>query len=144
MRFRSWLLVMVQFICLGIFLFTGPFIVHNRFAFITEIFSFFLGMWAIVAMRTSKLSIFPDVRDGAALISKGPYRFIRHPMYLAVILFTISLLINYFTYLRLMVFILLLADLLLKIEFEEKKLNHAFGEYDQYKKQSVKLIPFIY
>jgi protein-S-isoprenylcysteine O-methyltransferase Ste14 len=143
-RLKSGFLVSFQFICLGIFLLTGPFIAHNRFAFILELFSILLGLWAIGIMSNSKLSIFPDVRKGAQMITSGPYKIIRHPMYLAVILFGLSLLIDEFNVLRLVSFLVLLSDLIYKIEFEEKKLANAFQDYKLYRGESRKLIPFLY
>ena len=106
--------------------------------------SAFLGTWAIWVMRKSKLNVFPDVLQGAGLIVIGPYRYIRHPMYLAVIGCGAALLIDYFTYFRLMVFIVLIIDLILKIEYEEKLLKAAFDQYVDYRQVTKKLIPFIY
>jgi protein-S-isoprenylcysteine O-methyltransferase Ste14 len=144
MRLKSLLLVSVQFICLGIFLFTGPFFAQKTDAIIPEVFSVLLGLWAIGVMSNSKLSIFPDVRTGAVIITSGPYHFIRHPMYLAVILFSASLLIEQFNMLRLVTFVVLVADLIYKIEYEERKLIVMFNEYDRYRQKSRKLIPFLY
>jgi protein-S-isoprenylcysteine O-methyltransferase Ste14 len=143
-RLISVCLVSVQFICLGIYLATGPFIAHTLLTVIFELFSIFIGLWAIHAMSNSRLNIFPDIRPGAVIITTGPYKYVRHPMYLAVILFTASLLADHFTCFRLIIFIVLLTDLLFKIEYEEKKLNEAFSDYRQYRKHSGKLIPFIY
>jgi len=95
-------------------------------------------------MRSGKLSVFPDVIQDASLISKGPYKLIRHPMYLAVLLFAGSLILSFFSWFRVAVFILLLADLLYKIHYEESMLTIAFRDYEKYRSGTKKLIPFIY
>jgi protein-S-isoprenylcysteine O-methyltransferase Ste14 len=141
---NSYILVIVQFGCLLGLLYTGPFITHKPLENCIEIFSLLLVIWALVAMSRSKVSVFPDLKQGAVLIAKGPYKFIRHPMYLAVILFSLSVVIDKPSSLRILIVILLIINLLIKIEFEEKILMKEFKEYGSYIKETRKLLPFIY
>lgn len=43
-----------------------------------------VGVWAVSANRPGNFNIRPSPRTGASLIQQGPYRWIRHPMYTAV------------------------------------------------------------
>ncbi len=43
-----------------------------------------LGVWALCANRPGNFHIRPSPRAGARLVQQGPYRWIRHPMYTAV------------------------------------------------------------
>jgi protein-S-isoprenylcysteine O-methyltransferase Ste14 len=142
--FISVLLVGIQFACLFFLLATGPVFDVKNYAFLLEIFSVFLALWAIFVMQASRLNVFPDVRQGANLIQKGPYRLIRHPMYLAVIMFALSLLFTHFTVIRLLVVLVLIIDLIVKIEYEEKLLSAELDGYKEYKQNSYKLIPLLY
>src|SRR3989338_2224568 len=78
-----------------------------------------------------------DAENISALITKGPYKFIRHPYYLSVMLELcgIALFINSF---RTIIFIFLIQEPLLwqRIVTEESELIRKFGEqYLLYKKQ---------
>jgi protein-S-isoprenylcysteine O-methyltransferase Ste14 len=142
--FISTLLVGVQFACLFFLIATGPVFDFTNYAFLLESFSILLALWAFFVMKASRLNVFPDVLSGAILIRKGPYRIIRHPMYLAVILFALSILFMFFSGIRLTTFLLLILDLLVKIEYEEKLLEAELDGYKEYKLNSYKLIPLLY
>jgi len=44
-----------------------------------------LGLWAVACNRPGNFNIHPAPRDGGRLVQQGPYRWIRHPMYTAVL-----------------------------------------------------------
>lgn len=78
------------------------------------------------------------------LITKGPYRYVRHPLYLGVVLFILGLfLILDYSFLLISAILLLLWFNFVVTSFEEKELKAIFGEqYDQYSKETPKIIPF--
>lgn len=49
-----------------------------------------LGMWSLAANRPGNFNIHPAPREGGRLVTVGPYRWIRHPMYSAVLLFGLA------------------------------------------------------
>lgn len=108
------------------------------------LFAFLLGIYSIFSMGFKNLSIFPKVKVNAKFIIKGPYKIIRHPMYTALIFFSIAtILTNPSPDIILAVFLLVFI-LLLKLNVEERGLEKAFPEYINYKKDTYRLIPFIY
>jgi protein-S-isoprenylcysteine O-methyltransferase Ste14 len=141
---KSYALVIIQFGCIAGLLLTGPIFARKPLCMFLEIFGIVLVFWAVIAMRTSKISVFPNLKEGAVFIGKGPYRIIRHPMYLAVVLLAISLVMEKFSLLRVAMLVLLVLNLLIKIEFEESMLEKEFKEYGRYSKRTRKLLPFIY
>jgi len=44
-----------------------------------------LGLWALSANRPGNFNVQPAPRAGGRLVQQGPYRWIRHPMYTAVL-----------------------------------------------------------
>jgi protein-S-isoprenylcysteine O-methyltransferase Ste14 len=103
-----------------------------------------IGILALKYMKESRFNVFPDPLEGAKLVTKGIYKQIRHPMYLAVLLSTFGLLLSDLTLLRIAMYLCLLIDILIKMEYEEKRLREAFSEYQDYVSRSKKLIPYIY
>ncbi len=141
---RSFLFVLIQFACIVLLFYTGPIVPYHTFSIVLALIAILLGLWAIAVMWMSKLSIFPDVRPGAFLVRFGPYRFLRHPMYLSVILLCSMLVLEKFSVFRGVVVLVLIIDLVLKIEYEEKLLMHNFPDYKKYKQNTWKLIPILY
>jgi len=78
-------------------------------------------------------------------LTTGPYKWIRNPMYVAVILFYLPIVIKHFKWINSLVFMALLITLLLKIKSEEEFLLERFGkDYFEYKKKTKRFIPFIF
>ena len=143
-RIKSILLVTLQFVFIFLLL-TGSHL--NELWLVPAIFillSVLLVLWAIATMQKSKVRILPEPSAGATLITNGPYRFIRHPMYTSVLLGTAGLLINHFNWMRLGVFIALAAVLIIKLTWEEKMLLQKFEAYKNYIAVTSRLFPLIY
>lgn len=140
---QSYVFVGVQFICLGWMFATGPWVAKTPELFLIEMLGGVLGMWALWTMKPRHLSALPEIKPQSPLQTGGPYRWIRHPMYTAVLLFTLALVVEEFSPLRWMVWCILVVDLYLKLQYEEKLLMKAFPDYRYYQAHSHKLIPWI-
>lgn len=95
-------------------------------------------------MKIGNFNITPIPVKNAELRKNGPYGLIRHPMYTSILLFCIPQLISYFSMERLAFLVCLMLVLWLKMNYEERKLRMAFGNYDQYSKETKRMIPHIY
>jgi len=141
---KSFTFVIIQFSCLGLIAITGPLFPGNICLLGVELLGFALGILAVVSMGIGKFNVTPDPLKSSRLVTRGPYRFIRHPMYLALLLVTLPLVITKLSVLRLAIWLVLLIDLVVKLNYEESMLTARLEGYRDYKQQSYRLIPFIY
>jgi protein-S-isoprenylcysteine O-methyltransferase Ste14 len=142
--FKSLLFVLVQFFSLALIGLSGPLLPRSIFLLIIEILGITLGVWAVIAMRIGNFNITPDPFKWTKLVADGPYELIRHPMYLALLLTTLPLIINHLTIFRLVLWLILLIGLLLKLNYEEGLLTGQLESYREYSSDTWKLIPFLY
>lgn len=136
-------LVIVQFICIILLALKGIIISTTPFILISQILFILLGIWALISMKF-RFNISPDLIEGSEFINVGPYKYIRHPMYLATLGITFCWIIPDFNLTLLIIWIILFIDLLIKLNYEENILKQKFILYQQYIKQTKKIIPFIY
>jgi protein-S-isoprenylcysteine O-methyltransferase Ste14 len=79
------------------------------------------------------------------LITSGPFRWIRHPRYLGVILLTIGFSLAFRSWIGLAAAPFIIGVLLLRIHDEEALLGREFGEeWKNYRNKSWRLIPYIF
>lgn len=143
-RRLSYLLVLIQLVSLGVIALTGPWFARNPVLFIMQIVAVMVALWAIASIRLHKLSIFPDVPEDAEFVRRGPYKIIRHPMYASLLLATLPAVAATPTPLRMAAWIVLLIDILVKVQHEERLLTRAFTEYERYRQETKRLIPLVY
>jgi protein-S-isoprenylcysteine O-methyltransferase Ste14 len=143
-NWKSLLFVFLQFLCLAVISLTGPLLAAPLFLAMMEILGLVIGIWAVFAMRIGFFNIAPEPLSWSVMVSRGPYQVIRHPMYLALLVTTLPLVISNFNMMRLVVWLVLLITLMLKMNHEESLLQQRFPEYVQYQKQTAKLVPGFY
>jgi protein-S-isoprenylcysteine O-methyltransferase Ste14 len=141
---NSTFFVFVQFLCLGLIALTGPLFPRNLLLLAVELLGFGLGAWAVLVMGIGRFNITPEPLEDSRLVTRGPYRLIRHPMYLALLLVTLPLVITAFTPFRLATWLALLVDLLLKLNYEERLLAEKLVGYPDYMRRSFRLLPYLY
>jgi protein-S-isoprenylcysteine O-methyltransferase Ste14 len=142
--FKSITFVLIQFISLAGIILTGPLLASRPVLLLIELLGIGLGVWAVLTMRLGHFNITPDPLKWSKLVDRGPYEWIRHPMYLALIVTTLPLVIEQFTITRILIWLILLIGLIMKLNYEEGLLLNRLEGYQDYRAQSWKLIPFLY
>jgi len=85
------------------------------------------------------------IREGHQLITRGIYRFTRHPIFLGAIMVCIGVPVYASSLYGLVTMSALIPVFLNRIRIEERMLTEEFGAaYRAYKEVTSKLIPFIY
>ena len=136
--------VLVQFAALGAIFLTGPMLASHLGLLLIEGAGILLGVWAVLAMGLFNFNITPNPKSTAELVTRGPYALIRHPMYSALLLMTLALLIDSYSLLRLIFWLILLIDLVFKLDYEEGLLQGKLPGYRAYMTRSKRLIPFLF
>jgi protein-S-isoprenylcysteine O-methyltransferase Ste14 len=81
--------------------------------------------WSMWALRHS----FSITVEARTLVSSGPYRWVRHPIYLGEILASASVVVWRWSALNIAIFILFVIIQLLRARREEQKLERIFPDY---------------
>lgn len=143
-KFKSIILVFVQIISSAFIFLSGPIRVNGVALKFLLILGFLLGLWAVWTIKLDNLNVSPGIKQNGRLVRHGPYKYIRHPMYSALLLVTLVLVLNDFSLMRFSVWGILLIDILFKLSYEEKLLTLHFKEYSDYKARTKLIIPFIF
>lgn len=141
---KSFILIIIQFSSFIYFGITGN-LFSEGFLFLFQLAAILLGLWAIIVLKIGNFNIQPEVKATAAFIKKGPYKIIRNPMYLCILLFFGIAVIHSYSVAKFLVLLALTLSLLLKIFSEEKFMEEKFKkEYAVYKQKTFRLIPYIF
>jgi protein-S-isoprenylcysteine O-methyltransferase Ste14 len=87
------------------------------------------------------MSILPEARR---LVTRGPYAFIRHPLYLGEIVAMIGVALQYLSTWALLLLGLLFVFQLQRMKNEERVLFQVFPEYGDYMARTARLVPGVY
>ncbi len=101
------------------------------------------GTWGMATLGRN-LTPFPKPIEGGELVTHGPYRFVRHPIYAGLIFGTLGWALFRGSLLGLALAALLFLFFDLKSRREEQWLREAYPGYEAYQKQVKKLAPWVY
>ena len=136
-------LVALQFALLAALLAPWTAGAFHRSGFIGIALALALGAWTLTANRPGNFGVFPEPRANARLVTTGPYRHVRHPMYLAVLLLALGLVAGWRTPIHAAAFVALSIVLHAKAGIEERALLARFPEYRGYRERTARLVPFL-
>lgn len=108
-----------------------------------------LQVAALALMLWARLSFgrrsfyFAATPTAEKLVTDGAYKFIRHPIYAAIWLFSWAGVAAHISVISVVLAILVLTSLIVRIACEESCLRQHFSNYPAYSKRTARLIPFI-
>jgi len=102
-----------------------------------------MANWTLAVNRPGNFNIRPTPRSGGALVTSGPYRWIRHPMYTSVLLGAAGAAVMSHQFLDVLLWLALLVVLAAKAAIEERALMVRFPSYQDYKTQTTRFVPWL-
>ena len=115
----------------------------NIIAIIIQILSVVLMIWARIVFGIKSFHA-PANTYKKELVTNGPYKWLRHPIYAAVIYFFIASIIAYPNIKTTIAVLLIIVSTIVRMLLEEKSLSENFKDYDAYYKQTKRFIPFVF
>lgn len=103
-----------------------------------------LGLWALACNRPGNFNIRPVPRSGGQLVRHGPYRWIRHPMYSALLLAGLATAWLAGSAWAWATLLALAAVLVIKAGIEERAMVEHHPGYADYQRQSRRFVPGVY
>jgi len=103
-----------------------------------------ISLWTLATNRPGNFNVRPIPKQSGKLITTGPYKYIRHPMYSSLFFGGLGVLLCQFIWWKLIAWVLLIVALTLKAKFEEKSLVAHYSDYAAYRKTNFSFIPFIW
>jgi protein-S-isoprenylcysteine O-methyltransferase Ste14 len=144
---RGRLLVGAQFALLAAWLVAGPRVAAHPIGMLIQAAGLGLAGWAFIVMIAAQRRLFriaPDPSGHTRLVTWGPYRWVRHPMYSAILLVVAPSWLGIPPDWRAAGFVALVAVLVTKLLHEERLLQTHFEGYAAYRATSWRLAPGVY
>ena len=142
----SWL-VALQFVLIGALLLTASppraaALLGTAVALLAA--SAAIGISALAANRPGNFNIRPELKLEAKLVTLGIYRWIRHPMYSAVLAAMLATVVTDPLPWRIVAWLALVGVLIAKAQREEGYLRQRFAQYEQYQATTWRLLPWVW
>ena len=142
-KIYSYFLVICQFTCIALLVYFN----HSNFIEAPSSFFFIVGIaffvYIMLTNNINNFNIIPEIKKEATLVTRGAYRYIRHPMYFGILILMFPPLINTISTFNLSIYTFLALVLILKAKKEEQLWENSSQEYVQYKKRTKMIIPFV-
>jgi protein-S-isoprenylcysteine O-methyltransferase Ste14 len=116
---------------------------NNPITIIIQSCSAAIMIWARLTFGLRSFHATANTTKGK-LVTNGPYRWLRHPIYASIIYFFLATIISY-PYIETVAGVLLISGgLFIRMIIEEKFLRAAYEEYGEYCKRAKRIIPFVF
>jgi len=112
-------------------------------AIIAQVAAFALMLWARLTFGRRSFHLSADPTHGG-LVTTGPYRFVRHPIYTAVCIFVWAALLGSPSIQTLLFVVLVTIGAVIRVFCEERSLVQQYPEYKSYSRKTKRMIPFLF
>ena len=131
----------------GFLVYAIPLFPRRELSVTAEMVSTLLVLFGSAAAVYTLLQLgrsFSVMAEARRLVTSGPYRFVRHPLYLAEELAIIGISMQFFSLSSAFVLAVQIAFQLRRMHNEEAILAESFPEYAAYRQRTARLLPGVY
>jgi protein-S-isoprenylcysteine O-methyltransferase Ste14 len=115
---------------------------HSAVGISVQVAAVALMLWARAAF--GRRSFHPAANPTAGgLVTRGPYRFLRHPIYAAVCYFAWAAALDWRTSAAVAAALLITGGAVARMVSEEHLLARVYPEYAEYRRRTARVIPFV-
>jgi protein-S-isoprenylcysteine O-methyltransferase Ste14 len=122
---------------------TGSLFSPSALVIAVQVGAVLLLLWARLTFGRRSFHLAANPTAGG-LVTSGPYRFIRHPIYTAVILFSGAGVVAHWSWTGGLLGGLVVAGGLLRLFCEEVMVTARYPEYRQYAATTWRMIPYVF
>jgi protein-S-isoprenylcysteine O-methyltransferase Ste14 len=122
---------------------TGNLFSDNPLVIAGQVLGLGLIIYARIAFGRQKFNISARPAEGP-LLRKGPYRFVRHPMYSGASFLLLVTIVSHLSVLTAIIGALVVIIIPWRIHLEENLLTSTYPDYAEYASKTNRLIPFVY
>ena len=116
---------------------------HGPVAIALQVVAVLLMLWARITF--GRRSFNPGANPTAGgLVTSGPYRYLRHPIYVSILLFTLTGIFSNLALASAIAGIIIIVAVFARMLCEETLLHVRYPEYAEYSRSARRLIPFLY
>jgi protein-S-isoprenylcysteine O-methyltransferase Ste14 len=133
---------LIMFACVLVLVSRRSFFGNGVVSITLQILGLLLVVWARLTFGFRSLHFAANPTQGP-LITAGPYRYIRNPIYAAVWLVTWTAVAVHWSMMNASVAMVIAIMLVIKILCEERLVRAAYPEYEAYSRRTARLIPFV-
>jgi protein-S-isoprenylcysteine O-methyltransferase Ste14 len=111
-------------------------------AILVQVFAALNMLWARLTFGGRSFHATADPTEGG-LVTSGPYRFLRHPIYAAVLYFLWAGILSHISLINVLLGVGATIGLFMRIFAEERLVTERYPEYAAYASRTKRIIPFI-
>ena len=100
-------------------------------------------VWARITFGSRSFHFAANPTEGG-LVTTGPYKYFRHPIYASVLYFAIPGVIANLTGLNVLLLILLIVGVAIRIYTEETLVIRQYPDYAEYAIRTKRIVPFLF
>jgi protein-S-isoprenylcysteine O-methyltransferase Ste14 len=143
LRLLSVLAFIAVALAVAYLLFAHSLAAHGPVAIAVQVGAVLLMFWARVTFGRRSFHAAANPTAGG-LVTSGPYRYLRHPIYVAILLFTLTGIVAHWRPMSALVGVIIVAAVFVRMYCEGRLLRVRYPEYVEYSHTAKRLIPFVY